>query len=153
MMDPDEVVAVQQVVLEKLRLGLQQRVGAHVLESARPEFIIDRLSGDMICRLRADVLAEKLPPVQVSGQESVTFESPATPFQHWKQKHAEAWWLVWFVRRWPVREDVTTKTVRMTVDLTKYRSYPQANYILPDDFGAPVLVHTLSTSFAWDVES
>ena len=147
MMDPREQVAVQEIVLERVKLGLEHRVGATVLESMRPEVIIDQLSGEMVYRLRAHVLAEKLPPVEVSDQKSVTFESPASPFQHWKQKHARTWWLAWFVGRWPVRQEATTKTVRMTVNLTKYRSYPEANYAIPDGFGAPVLIHTLSTRY------
>lgn len=137
--------AIQQIVLERLKVGLQHRVGRHMLESMRPEFVVDHLSGDLTARLEAYVLAEKLPPVELTGREFLTFMSPASPFQHWKRKHEAAWWLAWFVRRWPVREDATTRTVTMTVDLTRYRSYPEADYAVMDGFGVPVLTHTVST--------
>ncbi len=146
-MREDELMpAVQQVTLERVELGLSHRVGGTVRESVRLDVQTDMVTNDLVYRLGAHVLAERLPPVEVTRETTVEFQSPASPFQHWKQKHAQSWWLRWFVGRWPVRQDTTVKTATLTVDLTKYRSYPEANYALPE-LGAPILIHTLSTDW------
>lgn len=56
----------------------------------------------MTVRLSAYVLKHDLGLHSVNRAKTVHF--PASPFQHWKQKHAESWWLRRFVTRWPVRE-------------------------------------------------
>jgi hypothetical protein len=132
------------IQLDRLEVGFRQRLGAHTLESMRLEHHEDRLTLDLIRSVTAEVLAEKLPPERVERSQTFGIDFPASPFQHWKQKHATRWWLRRFVRRWPVRTERLTREARLTVNLERYRTYPEANYVLPPDkFGAPYRVAVL----------
>jgi hypothetical protein len=53
-------------------------------------------------RLEASVLGKNRPDKKVTASKTVFFEFPASPFQHWKLKHKDSWWLKWFVRNNPV---------------------------------------------------
>lgn len=88
----------------------------------------------MRVKLTTHILADKLPPVEVDRTVPAFFTFPRSPFQHWKQKHADAWWLRRFVKHWPVRTTQHTQKVRLIVHLERFRSYPEANVpILPTD--------------------
>lgn len=57
---------------------------------------------EAILSIEARVLGRDLPSKEVTVNEIVFFEHPASPFQHWKMRHKDSWWLGWFVRQWPV---------------------------------------------------
>lgn len=85
----------------------------------------------MRVKLTTHVLADKLLPVEVDRKVPAFFTFPRSPFQHWKQKHADAWWLRRFVKRWPVRTTQHTQQVRLIVNLQRFRTYPEANVSIP----------------------
>ncbi len=68
------------------------------------DWAIDQL----LMTLRAYVLTHPLGKHEVTRTK--TIEWPATPWHHWKHRHATAWWLRWFVQRRPVQ------TTRQTID-------------------------------------
>ena len=140
---------VESFTLERLRLGLEQRVGAHVLQSTRLEVVEDFLTNGFICRLTADVLAEKLPPERIERSSKFFWEFPASPFQHWKQKHEKAWWLRWFTTRRPVRRVKHTKVATLEVNLERYRTFPQCNYVFPETLGPYVNVAVTRDNLEW----
>lgn len=100
--------APQKYVLEWKKLGFYQPLSREV---AIPpgvtgvELSIDDALGFcselILLKLKAFVLTHPLAEHEVTRTKAV--EWPATPWQHWKQRHSESWWLRWFVQRWPVR--------------------------------------------------
>jgi hypothetical protein len=137
------------LTLQRLRIGLEQRVGAHMIESLELHQVEDVFTRSIVTRLTADVLAEKLPPERVERSSEFTWEFPASPFQHWKQKHQGAWWLRWFVARRPVRRTRHKKVATLTVDLERYRTFPQCNYVFPKDLGPYVKVAVTRDRLEW----
>lgn len=85
----------------------------------------------MRMKLTTDVLADKLPPVEIDRKTKAFFWFPESPFQHWKSKHAHTSWLGWFVRRWPVRHAEHVREVRLIVNLQRFRTYPEASIQVP----------------------
>jgi hypothetical protein len=123
------------LALQRLRIGLEQRIGAQVIESLELHQVEDIFTRSIVTRLTADVLAEKLPPEKIERSKTVALDFPASSWQHFKQEHSESWWLRWLVRRWPVRIQQLEQTVTLTVDLERYRTFPQCNYVFPKDLG------------------
>lgn len=132
--------SIDKLVLERMRVGARQVVGASVVESMRLEQWVEPMSRGLVHALTAEVLAEKLPPERIDKSQTFGMDFPASPFQHWKQKHRDSWWLRWFVQRRPVKTDRYEKTAFLTVDLERYRAFPQCNYVFPKDLGPYVNV-------------
>lgn len=86
----------------------------------RPELVFDR----MVHQLKARVLSHKLPAHEVTELQRVEFEFPASPWQHWKQRHGGSWWLRWLVRWRPVRTETVVKTVGFTAVWEQMAVYP-----------------------------
>lgn len=138
-LSPIALASYETLTLERLKLGLQTNVGAHVRESLTAELDED-IWGGMICRLKADILAEKLPPETIVRSRVFVLDFPASSWQHFKHEHKESWWLGWLVRRRPVRTEQHKEEATLTVDLDRYRTFPQCNYTFPKDLGPYVQV-------------
>jgi hypothetical protein len=139
---PVQALATQRITLEL------QRVGATIRSSANLEtFMTEGLYRELVYRLEAYVLAEKLvgDTYETTVDKLVNFDvpvrRPASWFQHFKQDH-----LPTIARRWPVRyveelvlvERRVTVPVKMTFE--RYATYPQADIAVPHDrLGAPVI--------------
>lgn len=141
---------VESFTLQRLKLGLEQRVGAHVLDSTRLEVVEDLLTNGFIYRLTTDVLAEKLPPERVERSKTFTLDFPASSWQMFKLEHQGSRWLGWLVRRRPVRRIGHTKTATLTTELDRYRTFPQANYVFPKSLGPYVNVAVTRDSLEWE---
>lgn len=123
-----------EVQLEKLKVAAQAAIPRGVMElEAERIGILDDLFRSLVYRLKGYVLAERLPPETVSDSRDVTFDVPASWWQHWKQSHAAAWYARWLVKRRPVKHHRVVKRVALTVDLERYRTYPEARVSLPAD--------------------
>jgi len=142
------IASFETLTLERLEHEVRGSVGAHIHESLKAS-IDEDIWGGLVYRLTADVLAEKLPPKSVARSEHVTFEFPASTWQMFKMNHAESWWLGWFVREWPVRWNTHKKLATLTVDLERYRTFPQANYVFPNTLGPYVNVAVTRDSLEW----
>lgn len=135
--------------LEMMEFGLSDYLRVHpgrlgsFSEEQLAVLLKDTAEG-MRVKLATFVLTDKLPPVEVDRKVQAFFAFPRSPFQHWKQKHADAWWLRRFARRWPVRTTQHTQEVRLIVHLERYRSYPEANVPVPTDFGPVRFGYNLS---------
>lgn len=103
----------------------------------------DLFADRMIARLRSWVLTHQLAEHEVIRTRTV--EWPATPWQHWKQRHAEAWWLRWFVARRPVR--MQEQVVDFREAWQELAAYPwQERLPLVRSLGRPVrMVQVLAT--------
>lgn len=93
--------------------------------------------------LNSYVLAEHLAPEVYTATERIEF--PATPWQHFKERHEGTRWLGWLVRRRPVQYD--EHPVMVKVHLDRKRVYPEATVEVPE-LGRPVIWETITAS-AW----
>jgi len=113
---PEEHVT--QVVLEKVRLAAEQKIGAYTLHSMRVDQL-SQLYGDVAYRLSAMVLTEALRPNEksiltaefdqwVTQDVQVFYDVPASWWQHFKEQHFPQWAL----KRWPVKTERRNSTQR-----------------------------------------
>lgn len=98
------------------------------LQMRNVSHLIDDCLGDLVVQLEMEVLC------QSSGnrEKVVSFNVPATWWQHFKLAKFPAW----LIKRFPVRYRQLTETVRYEV----WASYPRADIKLPERFGAPVMI-------------
>lgn len=137
-------VAVQHKVLTSTRIGAATAVSMKV----RPDFDVTKRAADhLLLKLEAYVQTDHLvsQTKTVDFDESVTFERPATWWDHFKSEQVEAdspLWR-WVARRWPPRTITETRRLTQRVDVTfeAKHLYPQSNWI-PKDFGEPILVES-----------
>ena len=131
------------VLLDRVRVGVRTHIDmGFVRDNTSVDAAADHLTGQMVFELRSCVLAEKLPPEEITRSEEV----PASWWQHFKADHGRRLWLRWLVRRRPVR----TETLSLTVFLRRYWAYPEARSLPVDRFGGPVRIHTLSDYIDWE---
>lgn len=140
LLDGPIVQSIETLTLERLKFGLQTNVGAQVRGSLHAQ-VAESILGDLVYRLTADILAEKLPPETVARSKTFTVSKvPTSSWQHFKSEHPESWWLGWLVRRRPVEYREIEFEATLTVDLDRYRTFPQCNYTFPKDLGPYVQV-------------
>ncbi len=127
---PPVLESLERVVLRQLKLGLQQYVGGHVLNSLRVgihQAPIDFMTDSFVARITATVLSDELPPSFPSKVVDVEWSWPATWWQHWKDQHRDTWrWPAWAARRWPTRYETYHRSLTVTMDLRRYQTYPSA---------------------------
>lgn len=132
------------VTLEWQRLAASAHVdlpGVHLETSvAVTDHILD--GGRTIAlNVRALVLGERLPPHTETAATSVTLDAPASPWQHWKWRHAGARWARWFVRRRPPRMVSVSTPVTLTTRWEQMAVYPwQRLARAGDGVGRPVRI-------------
>jgi hypothetical protein len=112
--------------------------------------------GQYVFQIQTKILADDLPPVQLTKRTRVPYEVPASTWQMWKKHHARRWYARKLVARWPVRygpdPDGRGADAVCTFDLERYRTYPQARVELPyDQFGPAYLAHGIR-NIRWDRE-
>lgn len=140
---PTDALA-DQLVLDQLKVGITEAVGPTFAQSVRIQTRHDPMLDRMVCRLTAQVLAEKLPPRSVSETVTVTWPQWATWRDHFKATHAARWWMRWWARRRPARTVEGSRKATVTVDLQRYITYPRASIALPE-FGKPVRISISQT--------
>jgi hypothetical protein len=129
-MTPDRL----EIVLDQLPVKLNKvapvRLGSYAEGMTELKAIEHTVEG-MMLQLRSSVLGARI----LSDRQDFSFEYPASWWQHFKRDKAPGW----FTRRYPVR---MTKRI-LSVDFTRYDTYPMADVPLPpDEFGYPVRVET-----------
>ena len=132
--------------LERRRYALSMELGSYTRDSM--EFNQRRLVDRMVHQFAAEVLAEKLPPETINESRIAVWNFPRSWWQHFKLEHSESWWLGWLVRRRPVQYAVHDKQVTLTVNLERYRTFPQANIAYPSELGPYVNVAYLNKSWS-----
>jgi hypothetical protein len=147
-LDALEPVSHDQIILDQIKVGVTHRVTRQVAESLRIETWRDDLVDGLVYGLSAYVLAHQLGPDRIEREESTTFIRPATWWQAWKEEHPRVW-RGWLARRWPVRTLTATRTLTLTVDLRRYRTFPLATINYPAALGRPVNVLIPSSSLRW----
>lgn len=134
------------VLLERLRVGVQQAVSGELAHSVEVEAYADHITNSMIYQLTAHVLAERLPTETDRQAIPLSYDVPATWWQHWKADHPRA---AKRLRLKPVRMETHTRTVHTAVDISRYWTYPEAKR-LHTDFGGPYRAMVVQP-FRWDL--
>lgn len=145
-MTPDYAAGLTQRMLATLKVQARARLSPSVAESVSLQTELDRTTDGLLVELSARVLAEQEPPAKITKTALVEFEHPATWWDQWKEAHQMVRWAGWLVRWRGIRMAITSRQVRLTVDLTQYRTYPQADLPIPD-MGSPVYVAITSTDW------
>lgn len=172
--DGDPVLAEMtgtQITLDLLKVTAQRVIteeAGHTL-AGMSDWQVRRLfttwAGDVALSLTARVLAESLPPQEITHQVAgwtplhaegtVPAARFATWWDHFKATHRGRWWMRW--RHWPVHytwefhrwrydEDRQPWRRTVTVSVRHHWTYPRAAIPLPPEFGGPVLATT------WEVD-
>lgn len=136
------------VFLEIRKLAMKQAITGHMLDTLTVEvrqdpglFLVDQF----LLEFRAQILAHRLPPEKITETAESELEFPATPWQMWKQDHAGSRWWGWIARRWPVGMKKARVRHVLTVDLQRFRNYPDAPAV-PSEYGIYVRDYQLNTS-------
>jgi len=129
-------VTTQERILDRLKAAVSVSVGPQMAQSMELETYSEYVLNQLVHRLTAFVLAERVDTKPYTAIEHVYF--PESPWQHFKQKHQLLWWMKWFVKRRPVDYQKVDVTVSVTADL--YATYPRASYShAPYDQFGPVV--------------
>ena len=130
----EDVIQYSERVLEKLHVGQVRYFPESVFLNARWDLVYRDIK-TMRVEMNSYVLADHLADDSYSRTE--VFKAPTSPWQFFKQRHAESWWLRWLVQRRPVVTDRHEVTV--TVDVARYLGYPQAPS-MSQTWGPPVIM-------------
>lgn len=129
------------VTLDKLRVGVVERIGAQVAHDARLTQISDVVTGDLLINLETLLLADELPPNELVDTVHVTIPRFASPWQHFKARYRDRWWM-WFPRDFgllgPVRYVDEPYTHSVRVEVRNRWTYPRSSVVLPDTLGRAV---------------
>lgn len=88
----------------------------------------------------AKVLSHRIAEATQSTTVAMGLDFPASPWQFFKQRHVDSWWLGWLVRRRPVRTQRFSKSKRVTLTIDRFHEFPEANIVVPPErFGKPYL--------------
>lgn len=118
-----------------------------------PEFMVSDQAGflmdQIMIGMRTRILTDNLPPEVVTETTTVRVEEPASTWQMWKRNNQgrwyTKWWLVKWLAKWPVIMKGHDKRITMSVDLERFRTYPEARYRASDfGLGRAVLLHSIS---------
>lgn len=144
---------INQFVLEKARVGFRLPVDSFTVRSMnfREEDLRYDLFSDMVYKLEAYVLQDKLPPKTVEKTLEITL--PKTPDTWWDlfkavKLNENKWYWRWLDRLKTPKFSVRTREVKMKVDLERWVSYPEAQNI-PETFGRQYRGYNI-TSNIWE---
>lgn len=104
----------------------------------------DRLAQRFAFRLRAEVLAEQLPPQDLHGW--VTTPRWATWRDHLKDTHRHRWWMRWWLKRHPIR--YIDEPHLAHIDVQTWWKYPHTPYTILPHQGYST-VHTETGPVTW----
>lgn len=97
----------------------------------------------------AHVLSHRIAEATQSTTVTMGLDFPTSPWQFFKQRHADSWWLGWLVRHRPVRTHRTTKSKKVTLTVDRFHEFPEARVVVPREyFGKPYLYDAVR----WDQE-
>lgn len=130
-----EAAAIKRVILDHERFAAMQYVSRHAMVDIVPEMF-----GDMLAmRLETELLVDRIAEDTYEG-ETVTM-LPSSPWQFFKQRHGDHWWLRWLVQRRPVRQE--SHRANYSVTWTKRALYPDARIEMPEKLGKFTIYETV----------
>lgn len=138
---------IDRVTLEWVKAAIAVRVSPEFAADAQVD-IEHGPWGDIVHRVAAYVLTDKLPPDVVTERGTFRIEVPASPWQQFKATHAARWWMRRIVARRPVRMVEHVRTAELAVNLERFHAYPQAR--MARQLGRPTQSFMLTREFRWD---
>jgi hypothetical protein len=143
----------ERVVLEWMKFVSTAQLSPGILFRSRPQLhgpIAEDITKTLFFEIEAQVLGKRLPDKTVESDEILFFEYPASPFQHWKLKHKDSWWLRWFIRRYPIIIAEKAKGCRLEVRWSMAEIYPEQG--INTDIGRKYIVidRPVSRSIYWE---
>lgn len=143
----DEAYILDKKILTDQLVRHQWRVGSTVRDSlSYTNTIYADMIDEEVHRLEARILSEHL--ADDVYEESISYGLPSSTWQMFKLVHAAAWWMRWFVERWPVKKDLKTHTV--AVQVGRYVNYPEA-HVAVRDLGHPYIYEEMRRLAPWEV--
>ena len=136
MRSEDHTLALKEWVLDRARLYARLPIDSGFWRSMSLSVDdLGRLAWDMAIRAEFEVLQDKLPPVSVTDEKSVEVETWTSAWQLFKYNHWNSRWFSWTLRPFcePAKSEVVTKHAHLKVDLQRWITYPEAQYIPPRD--------------------
>lgn len=145
-MNEPQFATFKQVALQQLKVACRRVLSAElpfVAGTARFDVsMMEWISRDLMLDVQARVLAEQLPPQEITHHVRVWTTDPrhATWWDHFKATYRGRWWMGW--HRWEIRYVDTPVWLdrRVTVAVRDHWTYPRATVGLPPSLGSPVLV-------------
>lgn len=131
------------VVMEPMRVGTAQYVRRNAEMSVIPD--PHKEVEAMLVSLESHVMAHKIfVHTEKHLVASDTWEFPASPWQFFKQRHRDRWWMRWLVVRRPVRLDSHHRDYERTVVIGRHVTFPDCSLDFYDaQMGKPVIVDTV----------
>lgn len=129
----------KEIRLDRVRFEARARVSPEVLDRIEGSSYVDDLTHDLVLRLQAEVLEDKV----AESTYRMTVPYPATPWHHFKHRHRDAWWMRAIVRHWPI--GFTEKVGLVT--LSKAHRFPKATIRYPDSLGPITMVEQGSLDY------
>lgn len=152
MMPIYEELPYRQVLLTKIREGVNQRISRELVVSLSQQDVAGLIGNDLVLALEAELLAEELPPVTLTDEQTSVVAVYATWREHFRAAYRETWWGRLLRLREPKMVDQLVKRV-VTTTVRQRWTYPQATTVMPgDQFGHVVLKTDTSRSVGiWDL--
>ena len=137
----DPIIETETLTLDTFKVYAKALIDKQTIQSipnleAHMQYEGERLA----IELRKMVLAEKLAnqEIRVRFVETTRFYFPSSVWQHFKRNHAPKW----FLRRWPVKEECTERTLARTktVEVEQFATFPMSPIRMPEDRRGPYVV-------------
>lgn len=137
------------VIVEKLRAQVELVLTEEYLRNFDLSVIQDRVANRLRFQLRTEVWGQRLAP-EVTSHNAEWHETRwASWWDHFKDTYRQRWWLRALVRRRPVRYVDIPHSREITLTVESYRTFPEANFHVPDEFGPVVYQQNLRTEEEW----
>lgn len=144
----------QRIELRFKQYIVHQVIDEEILFDVEP-MVVDSIWGDVVFRLKAQLLSDDLPPETIEQRAFVHYQIPASTWQMFKKRHAQAWWLKRLVAGRPVRyerdRDLRGEHATCTFNLERFQTYPESR-LRASDHGQAVRLHTFSTDWTFGGE-
>jgi len=131
----------RQVILDRVKFGMTKVITETAMSGVRASVSAERgygyyeqLGANTMIKLRVDMLAQQHPPQTI--RNTVLVPRLATPWQHFRARHWDKWWMMW-ARKRPLT--YIDEPVPVTVEVRSQTLYPHHRLALDDQLGAGAL--------------
>jgi hypothetical protein len=123
------------LVLEKLRFDAGTSVPRSLLDSMEVSAAADFLAHEILIRVKAEFLGERVGMHETIGVMDGDYHVPASWVQFWKHQHRRSWYARWLVNRWPVKWTRIECRPKVRVQFDAYRVFPNTTIDYPRSLG------------------
>jgi hypothetical protein len=128
-----------EILLDRVKLTGQTALSSEMLSKMELGSYMDYLADRLVLQLQTEVLSHKV----ADSTYTMRVPIPSSPWQHFKYKHRERWWMRLLIKRSPI--DYTNK--EGVVTLSKAHRFPESTLRYPDHLGKVVIVEQGDLSY------